>query len=164
MCSRWGADIGRVDRELYANLQALVGPYLSFMCTYVGTAARFIAIVAPAPVIGKLPKWKTTKTSSQQLLLEIHMNSEFIQGMSQITDFFFTPYVASRWTIRFRCFIPHETFKSYNSVIFNWFYISKHPTEILAYLLSTGISILKLCKMLRGCSSDLWQVEASIIT
>jgi len=52
MCARWNSDLGRVDRELFSNLQRLIGSELSFLCDYIGTAARLIATIVPTiPVI-----------------------------------------------------------------------------------------------------------------
>ena len=47
MCARWNSDLGRVDRELFRNLQLLLGSELSYLCDYIGTAARFIATIVP---------------------------------------------------------------------------------------------------------------------
>ncbi|KAF4628650.1 hypothetical protein G7Y89_g9500 [Cudoniella acicularis] len=48
LCSRWGSDLGPGDKKLAENLQALIGHDLSWWCQYIGTIARFLAIVIPA--------------------------------------------------------------------------------------------------------------------
>jgi retrograde regulation protein 2 len=47
MCARWGTDIGPVDRILYNNLRALIGPDLSWWCEYIGTTLDLLATVIP---------------------------------------------------------------------------------------------------------------------
>jgi retrograde regulation protein 2 len=48
LCSRWGADLGPTDQELYKRLQSLVGQKLSFWCEYIGTLVRLLATIFPA--------------------------------------------------------------------------------------------------------------------
>jgi retrograde regulation protein 2 len=48
MCSRWGTDLGPVDKGLYTSLRGLIGPELSFLCDFIGTAARLLATVVSA--------------------------------------------------------------------------------------------------------------------
>jgi retrograde regulation protein 2 len=47
MCARWGTVPGPADKMLYENLQALVGPELSWWCDYIGTVAGFLATLTP---------------------------------------------------------------------------------------------------------------------
>jgi retrograde regulation protein 2 len=48
ICARWGVNPGPVDSKLYENLQALIGPELSWWCEYIGTVAGILAILTPA--------------------------------------------------------------------------------------------------------------------
>jgi len=47
MCSRWGTDIGPIDKILYDQLRALIGPEMSWWCEYIGTTAGLLAYVIP---------------------------------------------------------------------------------------------------------------------
>jgi retrograde regulation protein 2 len=47
MCARWGTDLGPIDKILYGNLRALIGPELSWWCEYIGTIAGLLATVIP---------------------------------------------------------------------------------------------------------------------
>jgi retrograde regulation protein 2 len=48
MCHRWGSNLGPGDKKLADNLQALVGPEISWWCRYLGAVARTLAIVMPS--------------------------------------------------------------------------------------------------------------------
>jgi retrograde regulation protein 2 len=48
MCARWGVHPGPVDSKLHENLQALIGPGLSWWSEYIGTLAGLLAILTPA--------------------------------------------------------------------------------------------------------------------
>lgn len=48
ICARWGTDLGPIDKILYDNLRALIGPELSWWCDYIGKIGRLLGTVMPA--------------------------------------------------------------------------------------------------------------------
>jgi retrograde regulation protein 2 len=64
MCARWGTVPGPADKKFYENLQALVGPELSWWCDYIGTVAGFLATLTPVlpsseNALNKMVKFET---------------------------------------------------------------------------------------------------------
>jgi len=48
LCARWGTVPGPADKNLYENLQALIGSEFSWWCDYIGTVAGLLALLTPS--------------------------------------------------------------------------------------------------------------------
>ncbi|KAL9127842.1 MAG: hypothetical protein Q9217_003361 [Psora testacea] len=51
MCERWGGDVPPTDQQFFQNLQAIVGPRMSWWAKYVGRIAHGIAEFYPAGIV-----------------------------------------------------------------------------------------------------------------